>query len=118
MDILLLNQKKSLLKQYAFSLKNILGTISKEIRISNNDIEIKTTPNNLRSLISFLKRHTLCQYKQLAEITCSDVPGKTHRFTINYLLHSLLYNSRVIVTIKTNEIIPLPSITGLYESAG
>ena len=118
MDFILLDQKKLLLKQYAFLLKNILGTISKEICLNNNDIEIKTTANNLRSLISFLKRHTLCQYKQLVEISCSDVPGKTHRFTVNYLLHSITYNSRIKVTVKTNEVTPLPSITGLYESAG
>lgn len=89
----------------------------KEIRLKNNDIEIKTTANNLRALLYFLQNHTLCQYKQLADLACSDVPGKTRRFSVNYLLHSLRYNTRINVVVKTNEVSPLPSVTSLYRSA-
>ena len=58
-------QKKFFLKKYVLYLKTILKSVIKEIRFKNNDIEIKTTPNNLRSLILFLKNHTLTQHKQL-----------------------------------------------------
>ena len=34
-----------------------MGSLIKEIKIKNNNIEIKTTPNKLRSLLSFLKKH-------------------------------------------------------------
>jgi NADH dehydrogenase (ubiquinone) Fe-S protein 3 len=116
--MLIVKQKQYLLRQYANYLFSLLGSMTKEIRVSNNDIEIKTTSNNLRSLLFFLKCHTLAQYKQLIDIACSDVPGKTYRFTITYLLHSLVYNARVMITVKTNEVISLPSIIQLYESAG
>jgi NADH:ubiquinone oxidoreductase subunit C len=106
------------LKKYIHQLSLLLGSLIKEVKLKNNNIEIKTTPNKLRSLFSFLKKHTLCQYKQLVDIVCSDVPGKKYRFSVSYLLHSILYNTRIVVTIKTNEVIPLPSVTQLYESAG
>jgi NADH dehydrogenase (ubiquinone) Fe-S protein 3 len=112
-----LNQKKFFLKKYVLFLKNILKTVIKEIRIHNNNLEIKTTPNNLCALLYFLQNHTLCQYKQLIDIACSDVPGKQHRFSVNYLLLSLRYNTRLIVVVKTNEVSPLPSTTVLYRSA-
>jgi len=80
-------------------------------------VEIKTTPSNLRSILYFLQKETLCQYKQLVEIACYDFPGKKDRFSINYVLYSLRYNVRIIIVVKTNEVIPLPSITGLFESA-
>ncbi len=112
-----MEQKIFFLKKYVLSLKNILKTLIKEIRFRNNDIEIKTTPNNIRSLLYFLQKHTLCQYKQLVDIACSDVLGKPRRFSINYLLLSLRYNVRLNVVIKTNEVLSLPSVTMLYRSA-
>jgi len=113
----LLKQKNFFLKKYVLSLKTILKTIVKGIRLKNNDIEIKTTPNNLRALLYFLQKHTLCQYKQLVDIACVDVPGKIRRFTVNYLLLSLRYNTRLTVVVKTNEVSPLPSLITLYRSA-
>src|ERR1700744_2720652 len=110
----LIKQKNFFLKKYVLFLKIILKTVIKEIRLKNNDIEIKTTPNNLRALLYFLQNHTLCQYKQLVDIACSDVPGKRRRFSVSYLLHSLRYNTRIHVIVKTNEVLPLPSVTFLY----
>src|ERR1700761_7247998 len=112
-----INQKVFFIKKYVLSLKTILKTVIKEIRIQNNDLEIKTTPNNLCALVYFLQNHTLCQYKQLFDIACSDVPGKKHRFSVNYLLLSLRYNTRLTVVVKTNEVSPLPSTTVIYRSA-
>jgi NADH dehydrogenase (ubiquinone) Fe-S protein 3 len=113
----ILKQKRWFLRKYAIFLKKVLASIIKEIRIKNTDIEIKTSPNNLRALLYFLQKHTLCQYKQLIEIACSDVPGKTRRFSVTYLLHSIRYNARILVVVKTNEVSPLPSVTALYRSA-
>jgi NADH dehydrogenase (ubiquinone) Fe-S protein 3 len=116
--MIIIKQKQYLLRQYANYLFSMLSPMVKEVRVFNNDIEIKTTPNNLRSLLFFLKCHTLTQYKQLVDIVCSDVPGKMYRFTVAYLLHSLLYNARIVIIVKTNEVIAIPSVIQLYESAG
>jgi NADH/F420H2 dehydrogenase subunit C len=114
---LLLEGKTWFLQKYVLFLQRILKTLVKEIRLKSNEIELKTTPNNLRSLLYFLQKETSCQYKQLVEIACSDFPGKKDRFSISYVLYSLRYNARIIVVVKTNEVIPIPSITGLFESA-
>ena len=113
----LLKQKDFFMKKYALSLKTILKTVLKGVRLKNNDLELKTTPNNLRALLYFLQKHTLCQYKMLVDIACVDVPGKTRRFTVSYLLLSLRYNARVTVIVKTNEVSSLPSVVSLYRSA-
>ena len=118
MNTELILQKKWFLKKYSLSLKKVLRTLIKEIRIKNNDIEIKTTANNLRALVYFLQNHTLCQYKQLVEIACSDLPGKKRRFSLAYVLYSLRYNTYLTIVIQTNEVLSLPSVTPLYSSAG
>lgn len=112
-----LEKKTWLLKKYFFLLKKLLKTLVKEIRIKNNDIEIKTTPNNLRALLYTLRNHSLFQYKQLIDMACSDFPGKENRFSISYILFTLKYNHRISVIVKTNEVIPLPSVTSIYPSA-
>ena len=76
-----IKQRSWFIKKYVLFLKTILKTLIKEIRVKTNDIEIKTTSNNLNALLYFLKNHTLCQYKQLIDMACSDVPGKTRRFS-------------------------------------
>jgi NADH/F420H2 dehydrogenase subunit C len=111
-------QKNWFLKKYVIFLKTVLKSIIKEIRLKNNDIEIKTTPNNLRALLYFLQNHTLCQYKQLSEIACSDIPGKKRRFSLAYVLYSLRYNAYIRVVIQTNEVLSIPSATPIYHSAG
>ena len=113
----LLKQKLFFLKKYVLSLKSVLKTVIKGIRLKNNDLEIKTTPNNLRALLYFLQKHTLCQYKNLVDIACSDVPGKNRRFTVSYLFLSLRYNARLVVVVKTNEVSSLPSVVNLFRSA-
>ena len=55
-DILLV--RKWFIKKYVCFLRTILKNLIKEIRFNNNDIEIKTTPNNLRSVIYFLKNQS------------------------------------------------------------
>ena len=117
LDDKLTKQKVFFLKKYVLFLKAILTTLIKQIRFKNNDIEIKTTPNNTRALLYFLQKHTLCQYKQLIDIACSDVLGKKRRFSINYLLLSLRFNVRLNLVVKTNEVLPLLSTAFLYRSA-
>jgi NADH dehydrogenase (ubiquinone) Fe-S protein 3 len=81
-------------------------------------VEIKTTSNNLRALFYFLQNHSLCQYKQLVEIACSDLPGKKRRFSLAYILFSFRYNTYLTIVVQTNEVLSIPSVTPIYSSAG
>lgn len=110
-------QRKWLQKKQVDYFCLVLGTLSKQIRIKNNEIEIQTTFNNLCSVLTFLQKHTLSQYKQLVDIAAVDQPGKYYRFSVTYLLFSQRYNSRIKVTVQTDEIIPLPSVTSIFNSA-
>ena len=110
--------RKFLIKSYVYLLKKILKNSLKEIRLIQNDIEIKTTPNNIRSVLYFLKNHTLCNYKQIIEIACSDTPGKKRRFALAYLLYSLHYNTHINVNVQTDEVSTIPSVTPVFLGAG
>ena len=105
-------------KNYVLFLRTVLRNLIKEIRFFSNDVEIKTTPNNLRSLLYFLQKHTLCKYQQVSDVICSDHPGKKRRFAVAYLLFSWHYNSYITVIVQTNEVLTIPSATPIFAGAG
>jgi NADH:ubiquinone oxidoreductase subunit C len=105
------------INSYAKRLSNNLGTMCKELRISKQDIEIKTTPGSLNGVLFYLQKHSLCLYKQLCDIACVDRPGNELRFAITYKLYSPTYNCHIYVIIQTNEVTPIPSVSKIYSSA-
>jgi NADH-quinone oxidoreductase subunit C len=59
-----------------------------------------------------------CGYQQLVEIAGVDYPERPERFEVVYHLLSLTKNHRVRVKVFTDEVMPVPSVTGLWPVAG
>jgi NADH:ubiquinone oxidoreductase subunit C len=73
-------------------------------------------PECLTFFLSFL-RLCLFNYFSLMDLFVVDYPGRVKRFEVQYILLSLLYNSRLVVRtyVSTNE--PLDSVSNLFLSA-
>jgi len=105
-------------KKIVSFLKSILDMGFKNIQIvSGFEIEIEISAKYLYPLIVFLNKHTICQYKILTDMICSDTLGKVERFEVTYSLLSICYNSRLRVTCKLSEVEMLLSVVSLYRSA-
>jgi NADH-quinone oxidoreductase subunit C len=57
------------------------------------------------------------EYQQLMEIAGCDYPERPERFEVNYQLLSLTKNRRLRVKVLTDEVTPVPSVTGLWPVA-
>jgi NADH-quinone oxidoreductase subunit C len=57
-------------------------------------------------------------YQQLMEIAGVDYPDRPERFEVVYCLLSLTRNHRLRVHVATDEVKPVPSVTGLWPVAG
>jgi NADH-quinone oxidoreductase subunit C len=57
-------------------------------------------------------------YQQLMEIAGVDYPDRPERFEVVYCLLSLTKNHRIRVHVATDEVQPVPSVTGLWPVAG
>jgi NADH-quinone oxidoreductase subunit C len=57
-------------------------------------------------------------YQQLMEIAGVDYPDRAERFEVVYCLLSLTKNHRIRVHVGTDEVQPVPSVTGLWPVAG
>ena len=57
------------------------------------------------------------EYQQLMEMAGVDYPDRPERFEVNYHLLSLTLNRRIRVKISTDEVMTVPTLTGLWPVA-
>jgi NADH-quinone oxidoreductase subunit C len=69
-------------------------------------------------LMSFLRDDPRCLFKLLMDVCGADYPDRVRRFDVVYHLLSLRHNQRVRVKVETDETTPVPSVTGVFSSAG
>jgi NADH:ubiquinone oxidoreductase subunit C len=89
----------------------------KEFCLTRDSLEVKIVPQDLISVLTFLRQHSLMQFTQLIDIIVSDVPGQKNRFSLSYLLLSHFYNNRLVLTTQIHEIESIPSTMHMFASA-
>ncbi len=75
------------------------------------------TPS-IAKVLTFLRDDTTCLFKQLVDVCGVDYPGRELRFDVVYHLLSMKHNQRVRVKVHTDEDTAVPSVTGVFNSAG
>jgi NADH-quinone oxidoreductase subunit C len=74
-------------------------------------------PSIVRAL-TFLRDDPRCLFKVLVDLCGVDYPERPARFEVVYNLLSLKLNRRIRVKVATDENEPVPSVTGVFSSAG
>lgn len=69
-------------------------------------------------VLTFLRDDSNCQFKQLVDVCGVDYPERDERLEVVYNLLSLKHNLRVRVKVTTDEETPVPSVVGVFNSAG
>jgi len=104
-------------KKFLIFLFKIISKLIRQIQIKNQFLN--TNSKNIYPLSLFFKKHSLCQYKTLADLIAYDCPGKLFRFTLLYNLLSVDYNSRIVISTKLVEYLPvITTVVPLYSGAG
>ena len=81
------------------------------------EFELQVSSNLLLSVLDVAKSHTLTMFKNLVELTAADLPHNNLRFYVSYFLLSTHYNARARVSVQTNELLPIMSVTPLFNSS-
>jgi NADH-quinone oxidoreductase subunit C len=98
------------------SLKKALGKDLLRVEEANGEIALHVKAAKLIGVMMQLR--DTCDYQQLMEIAGVDWPDRDPRFEVVYMLLSLTKNHRIRVHIATNEVDPVPSVTGIWPVAG
>jgi NADH-quinone oxidoreductase subunit C len=69
-------------------------------------------------VLTKLRDDPALHFELLIDIAGVDYPDRPERFDVVYQLLSLKHNRRVRVKLTTDEATPVPSVTGVYSSAG
>ncbi len=86
--------------------------------VALGELTIEARSDALVKLLTFLRDDQNCQFKLLVDVCGVDHPDRPQRFDVVYHLLSPRHNQRVRVRVLTDEQTPVPSVTGVFKSAG
>ena len=89
-----------------------------ERQIAHGELMVVVEREAIVSVLTFLRDDTGCQFRCLIDICGVDYPTREERFEIVYNLLSVSHNQRVRVKLRTDEDSAVPSVTGVFSSAG
>ena len=82
------------------------------------EVSFTVDRDSLVETMTLLRDTPGLEYQQLMEIAGVDYPDRADRFEVVYCLLSLTRNHRIRVHVQTDEIKPVPSVTGIWPVAG
>ena len=95
-----------------------LGEAVNGTEIALGELVVRVERGAVVRVLSFLRDDTNCLFKCLMDICGVDYPEREERFEIVYNLLSLKHNQRVRVTLTSDADTPVPTVTGVFSSAG
>jgi NADH-quinone oxidoreductase subunit C len=100
--------------------EHITAALPKEVlgsEVAHGELMLRVAPADLVRTLTFLRDDTNCQFKVLVDLTAVDFPDRDERFDVIYNLLSLTHNQRIRVKAAIGEDLPVPSVTGVFNSA-
>lgn len=95
-----------------------LGDLIVEALDAVGEITLTIDRPRLVEAMTLLRDTKGLEYQQLMEIAGVDYPEREERFDVCYHLLSLTRNHRIRVRVTTDEVKPVPSVTGIWPVAG
>ncbi len=90
----------------------------RETEVRVDELIVKARRDAIVKVLTFLRDDVNCRFQQLMDVCGVDYPERENRFEVVYNLLSLTHNMRVRVKVETDEETPVPSVSGVFSSAG
>ncbi|KAG0037077.1 putative NADH-ubiquinone oxidoreductase 30.4 kDa subunit, mitochondrial [Podila clonocystis] len=101
---------------YGQYLTSVLPKFIQQFSVYKDELTIYVAPASLLPVMEFLRDHTNAQFKQVMDVCGIDYPSRPNRFEVVYNCLSVRFNGRIRVKTYANEVSPVPSLTGLFNS--
>ena len=108
---------EKILKELAEALSSSLGEAIKNTSVENFELMLEIDPQNITSVLLFLRDDLNCQFKLLMDICGVDYPERPKRFEVVYNLLSLTHNQRIRIKLKVDNETPVPSVVNIFSTA-
>ncbi len=89
-----------------------------ETEVRFDELMVRARRDAIVRVLTFLRDDANCRFQQLMDICGVDYPERERRFEVVYNMLSLIHNMRVRVKVEADEETPVPSVSGVFSSAG
>jgi len=87
------------------------------VDFAGDELVVNVRRERIVRVLTFLRDDVNCQFKQLMDVCGADYPEREERFDVVYNLLSLTHNQRARVKLRTDARSPVPTVTGVFNSA-
>ncbi len=87
------------------------------VGVDGGELTIHVVREAIARVLTFLRDDVNTKFAQLMDICGVDYPEREERFEVVYHLLSLVNNSRIRVKLNTDDVTPVPTVTGVFASA-
>ncbi|MCS7268432.1 MAG: NADH-quinone oxidoreductase subunit C [Geminicoccaceae bacterium] len=118
MPVQTLAEREAALAELASLIEAALGDHLLGAEIARGELTIRVPAASIRRVLLYLRDDPHMLFKELVDLCGVDYPERERRFEVVYHLLSLKHNQRIRVKIETDENTPVPSVVGVYSTAG
>ena len=86
--------------------------------VAFRELMVAVERESIVRVLTFLRDEANCGFRVLVDVCGVDWPEREARFDVVYNLLSPAHNQRIRVKVRTDERRPLPSVAGVFSSAG
>ena len=101
----------------AYISKALGGNALIAANIALGELNLDIVREQIVPVLNYLKTDETCKFSQLVDLCGVDYPEREARFDVVYHLLSLHKNQRVRVRVRTDEVVPVPSVISVYPCA-
>jgi NADH-quinone oxidoreductase subunit C len=94
-----------------------LGEALDGYNVAFGELTLEAKPDAILNVMRTLRDDPRCQFISIIDVCGVDYPERTQRFDVVYHLLSPQQNLRIRVRVVTDEVTPVPSITGVFPGA-
>ena len=98
--------------------RNALPEAVLSAKLALGELVIAVHRVSIVKVLTFLRDDASCQFRLLVDVCGVDYPERESRFEVVYNLLSVTQNQRIRVKLSTDETAPVPSVTGVFSTAG
>ena len=89
-----------------------------EASIERDELSLTVEPQSIVRTLTYLRDDPALTFRELMDLCGVDYPDREMRFDVVYHLLSMHRNRRIRVKIRTDETTPVPSVVGVFPTAG
>ncbi|MFP4359391.1 MAG: NADH-quinone oxidoreductase subunit C [Alphaproteobacteria bacterium] len=86
--------------------------------IVRDELSVDVQATAIRRVLTWLRDEPSALFQELVDLCGVDYPDRPERFDVVYHLLSIKHNQRLRVRLATDEDTPVPSVTGVFPTAG